>query len=212
MKEKNILKIREIEALIAKSKAAGKFNLLKLVSNENNLLDVGDKRSVQIFIGTKKDFEEINQYLLEQQNETSGEQFDHIETLRTVIWHFRQLQEQQNEEKMERYNLNKYGLHKVPMPQTSKNSEGEECDYESRVVMKEFFSTIECFIEDKTELRNTVEKYVVYLPKKQQLIINETLDNVHQSEICIKYKMSKASVSNLYNRAIKKLIELIQEN
>ena len=212
MKEKNILKIKQIEELIAKSKAEGKFNLLKLVSNENNLLDVGDKRSVQIFIGTKEDFEEINQYLLEQQNETSGELFKHIETLRTVIWHFRQLQEQQNIEKVEQYNVNKYGLRKVPMPQTAKNFNGEDYDYESRVVMREFFSTIECFIEDKTNLRKIIKNKLVYLPKKQKLVISEMLNNVCQSKICIKYKMSKASISNLYKRAIKKLIELIKEN
>lgn len=212
MKEKNILKIKQIEELIAKSKAADKFNVVKLVSNENNLLDVGDKYGVQIFIGTKEDFEEIDQYLLEQQNETSGEQFKQIETLRTVVWHFRQLQEQQNIEKVEQYNLNKYGLRKVPMPQTAKNSEGEDCDYESRVVMREFFSTIEFFIEDKTNLRNKIKNKLVYLPKKQELVISEMLNNVRQLEICIEYKMSKASVSNLYKRAIKKLIELIEEN
>jgi hypothetical protein len=182
-----------------------------LVSNENNLLDVGDKHGVQIFIGTEDDFNEINEYLLEQQNETSGEQFEQIEALRTVVWHFRQLQEQQNEAKMEQYNLKKYGLYKVPMPQTAKNSDGEDCDYESRVVMREFFSTIECFIEDKTKLRSKVEKYIVYLPKKQQLVIKETLENKHQSEICNEYQMNKSSVSRLYSRAIKKLIELIQE-
>ena len=146
-----------------------------------------------------------------KQNETSGEQFEQIEALRTVVWHFRQLQEEQNAKIVETRNMSKYGMYKVPMPQTTKNSAGEDCDYESRVIMREFFSTLECFIEDKTKLRSTIEKYIVYLPKKQQLVIKETLENKTQSEICKEHQMNKSSVSQLYSRATKKLIKLIQE-
>ena len=53
------------------------------------------------YMGLKKkpgQIDKINEYLLKQQNETSGEQFEQIEALRTIVWHFRQLQEKQNSE------------------------------------------------------------------------------------------------------------------
>ena len=212
MKEKNILKIKEVEALIAKSKAAGKFNITYLLSNDENLLDIGERKPIQIYLGTKEDFAEINLYLLEKQKNCNKDEYYHIEILRNVIWHFRQLQELQNLQKNEYNNLDRYGLYKVAMPVMSKNSKGEECDYESRTIMQEFFTSVEELIENKEELKMVLKKYIVYLPKKQQLIINEILNNVRQSEICIKYNMSKASVCNLYNKALKKLIELVKSN
>lgn len=212
MKEKNLLKIKEVESLIAKSKAAGKFNLTVLLSKDENLLDIGERHPIQIYLGTQDDFKEINLYLIEKQKGCSKEEYNQIETVRNVIWHFRQLQEKENEQKNEYNNLGKYGLYKVSMPSNTKNSKGEDCDYESRVEMNEFFASIEELIENKEELKSLLSKYIVCLPKKQQLVVNEILDNVRQSEICIKYNMSKSAVSNLYNKAIANLIELVKSN
>ena len=212
MTEKQILKIKEVEALIAKSKAAGKFNLMLLISKDDNLLDIGERFPVQIYIGTEEDFYEINNHLLEKQRNSSKEEFERIETLRSVIWHFRQLQEQQNNETVEIRNMSKYGMYKVPMPQTAKNSKGELCDYESRTVLKEFFNSIEDLIEDKESLRTIVDQYIDYLPVKQQFIIREILDNNSQADICRKHSMNKKTVSGLYTRAVKNLCELINSD
>ena len=209
MTEKQILKIQEVEALIAKSKAAGKFNLLLLISKDDNILDVGDRYPVQIYVGTEEDFIEINNYLLKEQTNSRKEKREHIETLRSVIWHFRQLQEKQNAETVEMRNVSKFGMYKVPLPKNAKNTKGEFCDYESRTVLKEFFSSVEELIEDKESLRNVVVQYIDYLPVKQQFIIREILDNNSQADICRKYKMNKKTVSGLYIRAVKNLCELI---
>lgn len=212
MKEKNILKIKEVESLIEKSKAADRFNLVLLISKDDNLLDIGERFPVQIYIGTEEDFVEINNYLLKEQANSDKEKHERIETLRSVIWHFRQLQEKQNAEAVESRNMSKYGMYKVPMPQTAKNSKGELCDYESRTVMKEFFNSIEELIDDKDSLRKIINKYIGCLPSKQQFIVNEILNNNTQADICKKHNMNRKTVSGLYNRAVKNLRELTSSN
>ena len=209
MTEKQYLKIKEVEALIAKSKSLGKFNLSQLISKDNNLLDIGKMYPVQIFIGTEEDFNEINKYLIGKLKTSSKEEIEHIETLRSVIWHFRQLQEKQNAETVEMRNRSKFGMYKVPMPQITKNSKGELCDYESRTLLKEYFSSVEELIEDKETLRNIVEEHIDSLPVKQQFIIREILENKSQAEICKENNMNRKTVSGAYTRAVKNLWRLI---
>lgn len=209
IEKKYLLRIKNIQEAINASKAAGRFDLEKLLESDEKLLDVGYQRKVQLFVGTNNDFKYINEYLLEKYKTATKNEKNEIDEILIVLWHFRILQDIQNDEKKKLNFLKNNFLYEVSFYHNTDFY--EKNDFDSYTMMSDLFSLYESPVLNKEGKRELVNKHINCLSKKQQLVIKETLNCYTQKDICNKYKMSKTSVSNLYVKAVEKLINLINK-